>query len=117
VIPATIEAMKNHFKTNPKDMIAGIGPSIGPDHYEVGEEVVKQVVSSFGADSSGLLDQRHGRVAFDLWSATRLQLQHLGVEKIQTAGLCTACHLDDWYSHRAEHGHTGRFGAMISLQE
>jgi len=30
-------------------------------------------------------------------------------------GLCTACHLEDWYSHRAERGHTGRFGAIIAL--
>jgi copper oxidase (laccase) domain-containing protein len=32
------------------------------------------------------------------------------------AGICTACHLDDWYSHRAEKGCTGRFGALIGLK-
>jgi hypothetical protein len=43
-------------------------------------------------------------------------LQKSGVEKIEVAGLCTACHLDDWFSHRAEKGKTGRFGALIALQ-
>jgi hypothetical protein len=39
----------------------------------------------------------------------------MGVEQIQISGLCTACHLDDWYSHRAEKGKTGRFGALLAL--
>jgi copper oxidase (laccase) domain-containing protein len=34
---------------------------------------------------------------------------------VERAGLCTACNLDDWYSHRAEKGRTGRFGALIAL--
>jgi hypothetical protein len=51
----------------------------------------------------------------DLWAANRLQLERAGVKQIEVAGLCTACHLDDWYSHRAEKGKTGRFGALIAL--
>jgi copper oxidase (laccase) domain-containing protein len=38
------------------------------------------------------------------------------VGQIEVSGICTACHTDDWYSHRAEKGRTGRFGALISLQ-
>jgi polyphenol oxidase len=38
------------------------------------------------------------------------------VEKIEIAEVCTACSLDDWFSHRAEKGKTGRFGALIGLQ-
>jgi copper oxidase (laccase) domain-containing protein len=38
------------------------------------------------------------------------------VEQIEIASLCTACHLEDWFSHRAEKGKTGRFGALIALQ-
>ena len=38
-----------------------------------------------------------------------------GVRKIEVSNICTACHLEDWYSHRGEKGMTGRFGALISL--
>jgi copper oxidase (laccase) domain-containing protein len=38
-----------------------------------------------------------------------------GVEQIEVSGLCTAHNLDDWYSHRAEHGWTGRFGVLMTL--
>jgi copper oxidase (laccase) domain-containing protein len=96
--------------------MAAIGPSIGPDHYEVGPDVVSQVEQSFGMDANRLIEVRAGKTYLDLWAANRLQLEKSGVEQIEIAGLCTACHIDDWFSHRAEKGKTGRFGALIALQ-
>jgi copper oxidase (laccase) domain-containing protein len=49
-------------------------------------------------------------------AANCIQLERAGVIQIEAANLCTACHLKDWYSHRAEKGKTGRFGAMIALK-
>lgn len=106
------------YGSRPGDILAAIGPSIGPDHYEVGEEVVAQVREAFGAQAEALLPRPHGgRAHFDLWAANRLLLEQAGVRQIEVAGLCTACHLEDWYSHRAEKGKTGRFGALIALPE
>ena len=113
---ATIETMRARFGTRPADLQAAIGPSIGPDHYAVGPDVVAQVRQAFGEDASGLLSTLDGGVHFDLWAANRLLLEQAGVRQIEVAGLCTACHVDDWYSHRAEKGRTGRFGAMIGLK-
>ncbi len=96
--------------------MAAIGPSIGVDHYEVGPDVISQVEQSFGPDANRLIELRDGRTHLDLWAANRIQLEKSGVEKIEVAGLCTACHLDDWFSHRGEKGKTGRFGALIALQ-
>jgi copper oxidase (laccase) domain-containing protein len=56
-----------------------------------------------------------GETKFDLWAANCLLLEQAGVRHVEVAGLCTACHTEDWYSHRAEKGRTGRFGAMIAL--
>jgi len=112
---ATIETMRARFGTRPADLQAAIGSSIGPDHYAVGPDVVAQVRQVFGEDASGLLSMLDGGVHFDLWAANRLLLEQAGVRQIEVAGLCTACHVDDWYSHRAEKGRTGRFGAMIGL--
>jgi hypothetical protein len=54
-------------------------------------------------------------VCFDLWSANHSQLAGLGVGSIEVSGVCTACHPEDWFSHRGERGKTGRFGAALSL--
>lgn len=110
-----VETMQSHFGSKPGDIRAAIGPSIGPDHYEVGRDVVMQVQQAFGRDASSLLVENGGTVHFDLWAANRLTLVEAGLKQIELAGLCTACHTEDWYSHRAEHGRTGRFGAIIAL--
>jgi polyphenol oxidase len=112
---AALETMRLRFGTNAADVLAAIGPSIGPDHYEIGADVVHQVQQSFGTSAAGLLAGRGGRMYFDLWAANRFLLEQAGVQQIETAGLCTVCHNEDWFSHRAEKGRTGRFGALIAL--
>lgn len=110
-------AMQHRFGSLPEDILAGIGPSIGAHHYQVGQDVVDRVHASFGADAPGLLPSQNGSIHFDLWAANRLQMEQAGVRNIEVSGICTACHLDDWYSHRGENGRTGRFGALIGLQK
>lgn len=112
---AALEAMQARYASKPADVVAAIGPSIGVHHYPVGPEVVRQVNDSFGQEAHSLLPSHNGAVQFDLWAANRLVLQTAGVRQVETAGLCTACSLKDWYSHRAERGRTGRFGVLIGL--
>jgi YfiH family protein len=112
---AAVHAMRERYGSKPGDIQAAIGPSIGVDHYEVGADVLARVQEAFRANTSGLVEMHGGRTHLDLWAANRLQLEGAGVTEIEVAGICTACHLDDWYSHRAEKGKTGRFGALISL--
>lgn len=126
VVARAVDAMRQAYHTQPADLLAGIGPSIGVHHYEVGPEVAAQVRAALGADSPGLLfpvgEGQAGssdpeRVQFDLWQANRLILERSGVRQVEIAGLCTACQLDDWFSHRGEQGKTGRFGALVALKE
>jgi hypothetical protein len=115
--PAVVEAMRAAYGSNPADILAAIGPSIGPDHYEVGPEVVEQARYVFGREAETLFHKNHGpREHLDLWAANRLALKRAGVGQIEVAGICTACHPEDWYSHRAQKGKTGRFGALIALK-
>jgi YfiH family protein len=111
VATTTVEAMRKNYGSNPADIIAGIGPSIGPDHYEIGADVILQVMD----ESELFLKSHHGKIHFNLWETNRHLLQRAGVGQIEIAGLCTACNTGDWFSHRAEKGRTGRFGALISL--
>jgi copper oxidase (laccase) domain-containing protein len=108
--------MQKQYGSNPADIVAGIGPSIGPDHYEVGADVILQVMHKFGDESDKVLKSHNGKIHFDLWKTNKILLESAGVGQIEIAGICTACNTQDWFSHRAEKGRTGRFGALIALQ-
>lgn len=116
VASTTVNALQKNYGSNPADLLAGIGPSIGPDHYEIGADVILQVMQRFGDDSEKLLKSHSGKIHFDLWKANQMLLEQAGVHQIEVAEICTACNTQDWFSHRAEKGRTGRFGALISLQ-
>ena len=110
-----VGAMARAFGSDAGDLIAGIGPSIGPDHYPVGPEVVEAVRQTLGVGADEVLSSVNGEVRLDLWHANRLLLEGAGVSTVEVAGVCTACHPADWYSHRGEAGRTGRFGAVLAL--
>ncbi len=113
---AAVRALEQAYGTRPREVIAVIGPSIGPEDYEVGAEVAAQVQAAFGPQVAGrFLPRRNGRWHFDLWAANAWQLRQAGVGQVRLVGLSTAAHTADWYSHRAEHGRTGRFGVLAAL--
>jgi YfiH family protein len=83
---------------------ATIGPGIGPCCYEVGEEVLESFAGlGAGVATGGMLD---------LPEAARRLLAAAGVERVESAGLCTYCEADLFYSHRRDHGRTGRQGGV-----
>ena len=79
---------------------AAIGPGIGPCCYEVGPEVL-DVFAELG---EGIADGR----MLDLPEVARRLLAQAGVEQVESADLCTFCNPDLFFSHRRDHGHTGR---------
>jgi YfiH family protein len=117
IAQATVEAMGRTFGCRPQDMIAGIGPAIGPCCYTVGADVVQAVRQAFPGGSERLTHRAGGHWQLDLWSANQVQLAECGVGQIEVAGLCTACHTEEWFSHRATGGKTGRFGVLAGLWE
>jgi len=114
---ATVRRMADTFGCRPADIRAGIGPSIGPCCYEVGTEVVDAARAAFPDAPHLVRRQAGGRWHFDLWAANRHQLAAEGLTEIEVSGLCTACRTDEWFSHRAERGRTGRLGVVIGLRE
>lgn len=111
---ATVTAMHQAFGSRPADLIAAIGPAIGPCCYAVGDEVIAQVHARL-AQPATLLSTANGQPHFDLWAANTQQLQACGVGSIEVAALCTACHRDWFFSHRAEQGRCGHFAAVMTL--
>lgn len=112
-----IEKMGQCYGTDPQHIMAGIGPSICQKCYEVGVEVFSAFLNSFGERTHRYFHAYAGRYYLDLWKANKETLQTIGVKQIEVAGICTACHLEDWYSHRAENGRTGRFGVLMTIED
>lgn len=114
VLMETVRTMQRAFGSQPQDIVAGVGPCIGPDKFEVGEDVAAQIQSVVSVKvirSSGHQVKPH----VDLWAAAESQLKDAGVGHVEVAGICTASNTHEWFSHRAEQGKTGRFGAVIVL--
>ena len=115
----TILKMQEQYGCSPKNICVGIGPSIGPCCYNVGGEVIQEVLQTFGT-TEGLINFNNPESApiLDLWSANKMQLIEVGVseENIEIAEICTNCHHDDFFSSRHGKGITGRFGAGIMIK-
>jgi YfiH family protein len=135
----TIGKMQMHFRTNPRDLLAAIGPSIGPCCYEVGTEVATQFLSQF-PDAPDYFDEfRTGDepnpiqwlnmmppghqpppkgVLLDLRKANRSQLLAAGLrpQNIHTIDLCTACRPDLLFSYRKQGPASGRLMAIIGIR-
>jgi len=88
---------------------AAIGPAIGPCCYEVGEEVSGPYRERFGDDVV------RGR-KLDLPEATERALRAAGVARIERIRRCTACEPDLFFSHRRDHGQTGRQGVVAVIR-
>ena len=116
VVGATVRTMTERLGCDPADLWAGIGPTIGPCCYEVGPEIAVAVEAAC-PPGAGVVRDGDGRIHLDLPAAVQAQLRAAGVGQIEDAGLCTACHVDEFFSHRAEHGRTGRFGIVMGLLE
>ncbi|MBK5233011.1 MAG: laccase domain-containing protein [Thermoleophilia bacterium] len=86
---------------------AVVGPGIGPCCFEVGDEVF----DAFSDLGPGLRQDRN----LDLWEVARRQLDRAGVERVETAGICTFCDEENFFSHRRDGGVTGRQAGIAWL--
>jgi YfiH family protein len=87
---------------------AAIGPGIGSCCYEVGDEVL----GSFAELGAGVAVGR----MLDLAEVARRLLREAGVERIESAGLCTCCEPELFFSHRRDGGRTGRQGGLVWIE-
>ena len=117
---ATLRAMQAAYGVDPADVRVGIGPSIGPESYEVGEEVKQMAVARLPGGEKYF--RHHNGAAsnpcFDLWQANADQLVAAGIRpgQVECAGIDTARNTGDFYSHRAEGGNCGLFGLLTWLE-
>ena len=116
IVEKAVSYLVEKFAVDASSIVAGIGPSIGPCHYQVGGEVADNVKREFPDDFQSLIHEKQNAFYLDLWKTNELQLRKKGVRSVEMAEICTACDTDTWFSHRAEHGQTGRFAAALFLK-
>ena len=115
-----VRRMGEEFSSDPADLIVGIGPSIGPECYEVDQPVADQFLAMQDLDPERFVRPiGEGKYLLDLWECTRRVLASAGIpeENISCAQLCTKCHPDLLYSHRVMGAQRGNLAAMICRRE
>ena len=139
----TLGRMRLEFGTNPEDVLAALGPAIGPCCYEVGPEVAQAFLGQFahaaewfdgpferlsaGEEPNPLpwltmMPPGHEpppeRVQLDLRAANRQQLVDAGMNprNIVVSELCTACRGDLFFSYRKEGAATGRMMSIVGIR-
>lgn len=116
----TVEMMQKEYGTNPKDVIAAVGPSICQDCYEVSEDVIEQFRENFDKKDWEKLFYRkeNGKYQLNLWTANEIVFAEAGIQKEHMAitNLCTCCNPDVLFSHRASQGKRGNLGAFMAIK-
>lgn len=115
IMENTLLAMAEMFGSRMEEMVVGFGPAIGICHYEVGTDVM-EAFRLLGRTTPVFRLEENGRVYLDLVETNRRQAASMGVRQFLTTSYCTACRTDLFFSHRAEHGNTGRFGVVVMLE-
>ncbi len=113
--------MGKAFGSDPKDIVACIGPSICRDCYEVGPEVAEAFENAFEpAKHSEILEEKpDGKFLLDLWRANAIVMEEAGIlpERIHMTDICTHCNPELLYSHRRTGERRGNLCAFLSLKK
>lgn len=112
-----IRVMKERYGCDPKDILCGVGPSIGPCCFEVDPPVYEAFAEKPFFDPVCAVDDKNGKYHVDLWEINRRILLSAGVpaENITVGDLCTRCFPDVFWSHRATGGERGSLAGVIAL--
>jgi hypothetical protein len=103
--------VENTVRTIAGEPAVFAGPAIGPCCFEVGGDVAEAFSTRFGKATV-----RDGRYV-DLWAATEISALGAGAETFAAARVCTSCHRDLFFSHRRDHGRTGRQALIARLAD
>lgn len=116
----TVLKMEKFFGSDPKDILAAIGPSIGKCCYEVDAPVVREIEKITYLERDKLLfDEGAGKYRLDLAETNRQILNYAGIKdaNICVSDLCTCCNSEFFHSHRATAGKRGNLAAIIALKD
>lgn len=114
-----IDRMVSDYGCRRADVLAAVGPSIGPCCFEVDEPVRTAFAEAIDFAADCTREVGNGKSYIDLWEINRRTLIEAGVkvEHITVTDLCTRCHPDVFWSHRATGGRRGSLAGCIAIHE
>lgn len=117
IVVRAVEKMQSEFGSEPRDMIAAIGPAAGCDNYEVGSDVIEAFEETFEGSEKYFKTTREGHARVDLHLANKDQLLSCGVplDAVYTAPYCTMERPDLFFSYRLEKRKYGKTGRLLSV--
>ena len=117
----TIRKMEEQYGSDPKDILAAVGPSICKDCYEVSEDVILEFQKNFKERYWKDLFYRkeNGKYQLDLWKANEIIFKESGIlpEHIAVTNVCTHCNPDILFSHRTTGNERGTLSAFLALKK
>lgn len=118
IVENAVRKMEKGYGSQPKNILAAIGPSISPEVYEVGSEVVEAVQKEIPNARLSLHKNQSGKWHLDLWEANRQLLLNYGVEPghIEISNECTFLNKDKYFSARRDGIETGRMVSGIMIR-
>jgi YfiH family protein len=118
IVARAIETLASEYGSRPSDLRVALGPGIRVESFEVGEEVAGEFRREFGDADSVVRDDLGAKPRVDLFLANRVAATDAGVppDRVDDLGLCTVRAVDRFFSHRAEHGRTGRGMAFVGFR-
>lgn len=111
-----LEATTAALECAPETLLAWLGPAIGPEAYEVGDEVRAAFLAADPAAETAFQPSPRGRWLADLYRLARQRLARAGVEAVYGGGYCTHRDTQWFFSHRRDGGCTGRMATLIWLE-
>jgi YfiH family protein len=117
ITEVAVQKMITKFGTSVGNILAVIGPSISPDVYEVGNEVVEEALKNIPQAEETLHKNKFGKFHFNLWEANRQILMNCGVnsKNIEIAGECSFTKTEKYFSARRDGADTGRMVSGIMM--
>mgnify|MGYP003393223383 FL=1 len=117
IVVRAIETTQKEFGSEPKDMIAAIGPCASGVNYEIGQEVIDAFEKAFSTCGKYFTPTRENHALIDLPLANKDQLISCGVplDSIYIAPFCTIARTDLFFSYRVEKGRYGKTGRLLSV--
>jgi hypothetical protein len=108
VLEATVDAMQ----CAPAEILAWLGPAIGPQVFEVGDDVRETFIADLPAATAAFVRGQSGKWIADIYALARLRLSRRGVASVHGGGVCTFSDPARFYSYRRD-GTTGRMAALV----
>jgi len=110
-----LQATIARFRSSPENILVWLGPAIGADAFEVGEDVYQAFIQRWPQSADAFRPNSHKKYQFNLYQQARMLLASVGVQQVTGGGFCTYTDNQRFFSYRRD-GTSGRMASLIWIQ-